>query len=332
MERKLGRSGMSVSALGMGCWPIGGYFTFCGKTDGYSGARDLDAYKAVNRALDCGCTFFDTADVYGAGHSEEILGNALKGKRRGVVLQTKFGYEFDAGTKNAPGGWDVSPGYIRKACEASLKRLQTDYIDVYMCHVYELGEKEMMPMIDTLNALRTEGKIRSYGWSTGCIDHARVFAKNSDATDFEMGYNLFKNGPEEKEMLQICESSDMACVAHSSLAMGLLCGKFNASSKFGPDDVRGSGYDWCVYFDKGRPKKEYLEKLDAIQQVLTSGGRTLAQGAIAWIWAQSGSIVPIAGVKNERQAEENFGAMKFGPLTQSQCRQIADILGNSQYQ
>lgn len=327
MVRTMGSSRIKVSAMGMGCWPIGGYFTFCGKVDGYSGANDEDAYRAVNRALELGCTFFDTADVYGAGHSEEILGNTLKGKRNDVVLQTKFGFVFDSVTKDVPGIADLSPAYIRQACEASLRRLQTDYIDVFMCHVYEIDENAMQPMIEALDALKGEGKIRGYGWSTGNPKQAHTFASNFSAANFEMGYNLFKNGQEEKEMLSICEKHGMACVAHSALAMGLLSGKYNAATKLGSDDVRGSGYDWCIYFENGQPKKEFLDKLDAIRQTLTSGGRTLVQGAIAWIWAQSGCLVPITGVKNEKQAEENLSAMKFGPLTASQSQQIADILG-----
>jgi aryl-alcohol dehydrogenase-like predicted oxidoreductase len=312
--------------MGMGCWPIGGYFKFCGKVDGYSGTNDQDSVHAIMRAMELGCTFFDTADVYGAGHSEEVLGRAFKGRRKDIVVQTKFGFVFDPVKKDAPGISDLTPAYIRKACEDSLRRLQTDYIDVYMCHVYEIKPEEMPPMIDTLEMLKFEGKIREFGWSTGIPEQAEKFAANSSAADFEFGFNVLKNSREEKEMIKICEQYHMACIAHSALAMGFLSGKFDINTKIGPDDVRGSGYDWCVYFEDGRPKKEFLDKLDAVRQVLTSDGRSLVQGAIAWIWAQSDCLIPITGVKNMIQAEENFRAMEYGPLTKCQLEHIDAIL------
>ncbi len=326
MTRLLGKSGISVSAVGMGCWPIGGYFTFCGKMDSYGAVDDRESKFAITHALDARCNFFDTSDVYGTGHSEEILGEALKGRRCEAVIATKFGYIFDPVKRDVPGDYDVSEAYIRKACEASLRRLQTDYIDLYQLHVYEIKKEEIDPLTETLDKLKKEGKIREYGWSTGMPDLAGLFAGKSDGACLQFGFNIFKNSAEEKEMIALCEKFRYSGIINSPLAMGLLSGKFTRGSAVGPDDVRGSGYDWVPYFENGRPKEEFLKKLDAIREILTSEGRSLVQGAIAWIWAQSGSLIPITGFKSARQAEENTNAMKFGPLTKAQLDQIDTIL------
>jgi aryl-alcohol dehydrogenase-like predicted oxidoreductase len=134
MNRVLGRSGIEVSAIGFGCWAIGGPVTMDGKPDGWGDADDDESAAALRRALELGVTFFDTADVYGAGHSERVLGRALAGHRNEVVIATKFGYTFDAGQR-AITGEDASPDYIRRACRASLRRLGTDRIDLYHLHL-----------------------------------------------------------------------------------------------------------------------------------------------------------------------------------------------------
>ncbi len=329
MTRMLGGSGIKVSAIGMGCWPIGGNFTFRGKVDGYGSVDDRESKLAILRALELGCNFFDTSDVYGTGHSEELLGEALKGRRNNAVLATKFGYLFDPVKREASGAYDVSEAYVIKACEASLKRLQTDYIDLYQIHVGELKEEELQSAIAALDRLKAERKIREYGWSTGNSALAGMFVRQSNGVSFQFGYNLFKNSGEEQDIIKLCEKSDYAGIANSPLAMGFLSGRFNADSKIGPDDVRGSGFDWVPYFIDGKPKKDFLTKLEAIREILTSGGRSLVQGAIAWVWAQSDCLIPIAGFKSVKQAEENVSAMRFGPLAQDQVGRIASILSGS---
>lgn len=326
MTRVLGGSGIKVSALGMGCWPIGGNFTFCGKADGYGGVDDRESKRAILRALELGCNFFDTSDVYGTGHSEGLLGAALKGRRSEVVLATKFGFVFDPVKRDAPGDYDISEKYARKACEASLKRLQTDYIDFYQIHAGELKKEELQPVIGVLDRLKAEGKIREYGWSTGNPELAGIFAEKSNGVGFQFGYNIFKNSKTERDMIELCEKHNYAGIVNSPLAMGFLSGSFHADSKIGPGDVRGSGYDWVPYFIDGRPRREFLIKLEAVREILTSKGRSLVQGAIAWVWAQNARLIPIPGFKDAKQAEENVNAMRFGPLTRDQLEQIDSIL------
>ena len=174
--RTLGRSEIEVSAMGLGCWAIGGPFWRGDTPVGWGEVDDDESIRAIHRALDLGVTFFDTADVYGAGHSERVLARALKGVRESVVIATKFGNVFDEATKQITGS-DASPAYIKRACEASLRRLETDYIDLYQFHLngYEAGKGAKVR--DTLEALVAEGKIRAYGWSTDFPDRARVFAE-----------------------------------------------------------------------------------------------------------------------------------------------------------
>src|ERR1700728_3214889 len=137
MGRVLGRSGIEVSEIGFGCWAIGGPFTGDGRPNGWGESDDSESAAAIRRALELGITFFDTADFYGAGHSEEVLGKALAGHRDEVVIATKFGYTFDTGRRENTGE-DASPAYIRRACLASLRRLGTDRIDLHQLHLQDL--------------------------------------------------------------------------------------------------------------------------------------------------------------------------------------------------
>lgn len=166
MDRTLGRSGITVSAMGLGCWAIGGPFLLDGKADGWGGVDDDESVRAIRRAVDLGVTFFDTADVYGAGHSERVLGRALRGIRDRAVIATKFGYTFEESSREIT-GTDTSAAYIRQACAASLRRLGTDRIDLYQCRVWSIPVAAVDDLIGALDDLREDGLIRAYGWSTG---------------------------------------------------------------------------------------------------------------------------------------------------------------------
>src|SRR5262249_9761620 len=150
--RQLGRSGLQVSAMGLGCWAIGGPFWFGASPSGWGEVDDAESIRAIHRGLELGITFFDTSDVYGAGHSEHILGQALAGRRSQVVIATKFANTFDETTRQAT-GVDTSPAYIRRACEASLRRLRTDYIDLYQFHRSEHDLEEAAPIPGILEDL-----------------------------------------------------------------------------------------------------------------------------------------------------------------------------------
>lgn len=324
MTRKLGRSGIEVSAMGLGCWAIGGPFWRENKPRGYGEVDDNESIRAIRRAIDLGVNFFDTADVYGAGHSEHILGRALESYRDQVVIATKFGNKFDEKSRQLTGE-DVSPEYIRQACEASLRRLKTDYIDLYQLHLGSLPEEKAVAVREVLEELVNEGLIRAYGWSTDIAEHGRLFAERPNCTAIQHEFNVLVDN---EEIIKLCEELDLASINRTPLAMGLLTGKYKESSRFPKNDVRSDEPEWMKYFKGGKPVSELLEKLKSVREILTSDGRTLAQGALAWIWARSEKTVPIPGFKNVKQVEENIKAIEFGPLRRDQMREIDEILGD----
>lgn len=323
MKRILGRSGLEVSALGMGCWAIGGPF-WDGETPlGWGEVDDEESVRAVHAALDLGVSFFDTANIYGAGHSERVLGRALAGRRSQVVIATKFNALFDEDTRQVTDS-DASPEGIRRACEESLARLNTDYIDLYQFHDNGFPADQALPVRDTLEALVAEGKIRAYGWSTDFPDRAEVFAQGPKCTAIQFQLNVLDDNP---AVVAICEKYHLAAISRGPLAMGLLTGKYTADTKPSADDVRGEkSPEWMKYFVRGAPSPQWLSRRDAIREILASGGRTVAQGALAWLWARSSQTVPIPGFRTVRQVEENAGAMQFGALKPEQMNQIAELL------
>jgi aryl-alcohol dehydrogenase-like predicted oxidoreductase len=324
LTRKLGRSGIEISALGMGCWAIGGPF-WAGETPlGWGEVDDTESIRAVQRALELGVTFFDTANVYGAGHSERVLARALAGQRHKVVIATKFNAVFDETTRQVLGA-DPSPAGIRQACEDSLRRLETDYIDLYQFHDNGFPVEQAQPVRDTLEALVQEGKIRAYGWSTDFSKSAAFFAEGEKCTSIQLQLNVFETNP---EVLAICEKHDLAAINRGPLAMGLLTGKYTAETKPSADDVRGiNSPEWMKYFKNGQPNPEFLKQREAVREILASGGRTVAQGALAWLWARSPKTIPIPGFRTVSQVEENCRALEFGPLTAAQMQAIEAILG-----
>ncbi len=323
MLRKLGRSGIEVTALGMGCWAIGGPFWFGDTPSGWGDVDDTESIRAIRHALDLGVTFFDTADVYGAGHSEKILGEALAGKREQVVIATKFGNIFDPDTRQIT-EQSADPDYVRQACEASLRRLNTDYIDLYQFHLNGWDLDEGAAVRDVLEELVQAGKIRAYGWSTDFVDGAAVFEQGEHCAAVQHDMNVILDAA---PMVEFCEAHDLASINRGPLAMGLLTGKYTAAAKLADDDVRGENApEWMRYFEDGQPSPEWLRKVEAIREILTSDGRTLVQGALAWFWARSANTIPIPGFKSVQQVDENSKAMRFGPLTAAQVQAIDTIL------
>ncbi len=327
MKRKLGRSGIEVSALGLGCWAIGGTWNFLGSPAGWGKIDENEALQAIEHALDSGVTFFDTAANYGCGQSERILGKAFKGKRDKVVIATKFGYIVDESAKNVYTYGKTEEeseviGHVRSDLEKSLNRLQTDYIDVYLLHIWGLSIVRALKVRDELEDLVKDGKIRTYGWSTDRTDAVRAFSTSPNCGVVEQNLNIFDGN---MGLLTLCEELDLASINRGPLGMGILTGKFTPNSSFGDDDVRKHA-QWFAGLKNGHPKKEWLDKLDAIRDILTSNGRTLAQGSLAWIWGQSKQTIPIPGFKTIKQAEENAKAMELGPLTEQQMKEIESIL------
>jgi aryl-alcohol dehydrogenase-like predicted oxidoreductase len=240
-----------------------------------------------------------------------------------VVIATKFNAVFDETSRQVTGS-DSSPQGIREACDASLNRLNTDYIDLYQFHDNGYPAEKAAPVRETLEALVKEGKIRAYGWSTDFPERAQVFAQGPKCSSVQLQLNVLDDNP---AMIALCEKENLAALNRGPLAMGLLTNKYTTEVKIPADDVRGEkSPEWMKYFRGGKPTQEWVAKRDAVREILTSGGRTIAQGAIGWLWARSEKTLPIPGFRTVQQVEENAGAMKFGPLTSKQMDDINELL------
>ncbi|HEY2791723.1 MAG TPA: aldo/keto reductase [Micromonosporaceae bacterium] len=324
MRRILGRSGIEVSALGMGCWAVGGPFAGGGYEWGWGDVDDDESVRSLRRALELGVTFFDTASNYGSGHSEVMLGRAVRGRRDDVVIATKWGNTFDESTGEAL-GQDGSADYVRACLDGCLRRLGTDRVDLYQLHIGDLPITQALDLIPVLEDLVAAGKIRAYGWSTDDPERAAAFARAGEHCA-AIQHDLSVLG-EASEMLQICESYGQASIDRGPLAMGLLSGKYHDGRTVAANDVRSQPLEWMRYFRGGAGSPEWLATIDSVRDVLTSGGRTLAQGALAWLWARSPVTVPIPGFKTVAQVEENAGALAFGPLSTDEFGQVEKLLG-----
>lgn len=312
--------------MGMGCWAIGGPYHGNGEQYGWGTVDDAESTRAIHRALDLGITFFDTASSYGAGRSERVLGAALRGRRDEVTIATKWGYTFDEATRTATGE-DGSAAYTRRSAEESLRRLDTDYIDLYQLHLGDLPIQEALDLVETLEELKAEGKIRAYGWSTDDPERAAEFGKSAPgAVAIQHDASVLQDRP---EMFAVCESLGLASINRGPLAMGLLSGKYHDGRTLPSDDIRSQPLEWMTYFRNAAGAPEWLAKIEAVREILTSGGRTLAQGALAWLWARSPMAIPIPGFRTVAQVEENAAAMALGPLSEAELTEVQKILGRA---
>jgi aryl-alcohol dehydrogenase-like predicted oxidoreductase len=331
LTRTLGKSGVVVSALGMGCWAIGGPWDWAQPGQerypvGWGFTDDHESLRALQTAMDLGVNFFDTAANYGAGHSEVLLGRAFKGKRDQVVIATKFGHIVNEEKKTVYSDPDKIIPNVRRDVENSLRRLQTDYIDIYQLHEGGFDPGRALELQVVLEELVGAGKIRWYGWSTDRVESARKFASSSTSThctSIQFRLNaIFDNEP----MRQVCDDYNLAGINKDPLNKGFLTGKFSTHTTFPDNDVR-SGTD----FSNPEIIKR-LQVVDEIRDILTSNGRTMAQGALAYIWALDERMVPIPGFKSVQQVRENAGALEFGPLTKDQVRKIQEIVAGYELQ
>jgi aryl-alcohol dehydrogenase-like predicted oxidoreductase len=322
-SRKLGRSGIEVSPIGLGCWAIGGPWQWLGGPGGWGEVDDAESIRAIHAALDCGINFFDTAANYGTGHSERILGQALADRRQQAMIATKFGFVVDETGKKVT-RFEHDADVIKDArasCEASLRRLGTDYIDLFQLHVWDYPTGPAAELREVLEGMVHEGKIRAYGPSTDSPELAQVFAEGEHCTAIQHDLNVILDAP---EMLALCEGQNLASVNRSPLARGALTGKYSKSTVFPENDVRTDSWSDDHFFTPT------LDKLDALRSILTGGGRTLAQGALAWVLTRSQNTIPIPGFRTVNQVVENAGAIQSGLFTSEQMSQIDAFMGRPQ--
>lgn len=280
---------------------------------------DDESIRAIHAGLDHGVDFFDTAANYGAGHSERVLGRALQGRRDQVVIATKFGHIIDEEARTVYGDDDQVLMNVRADLEASLRRLKTDYIDLYQLHAGDYDPERAVELRGLLEGFVTQGKIRWYGWSTDLVDRARVFAQGEHCASIQFQLNALFDNP---DMRRLCGEFALAGINKDPLNKGVLTGKFRTNSSFPEDDVR-VGWD----FGEGEMSHR-LELVNALRDLLTSGGRTMAQGALAFIWALDDRMIPIPGFKTVKQVQENASALELGPLTDSEVSHIRKLVSS----
>jgi aryl-alcohol dehydrogenase-like predicted oxidoreductase len=309
-----------VPALGIGTWALGGDWEFDGKPAGWGPVDDDESVAAIRAAYDGGVRLVDTADVYGCGHAERVVGRAIAPFRDDVVLATKVGLVFDEG-KRAGAGSDLSAAHIRKACDESLRRLGVEHIDLYQIHPGDADARDAQEVVGAFEELVAAGKVRAYGTSATDPDVIAVVAAGGHGVSVQQELNVF--GADEPA-LAACERHDLAVLARTPLAMGLLSGKYRTPDQLPAGDVRRHT-PWWTFFDDAR-MPQWLARLDAVRDVLTSGGRTLVQGALAYVWARSERAVALPGVRTRAQVRELVGALAHGPLDAEQLAAVDRLL------
>lgn len=318
--RRLGRDGPTISAIGLGCFAIGGVALRDGAAHGWTGVDDAASTRAIHAALDMGGNFFDTADAYGCGRSERVLGAALAGRPRdSFVVATKFCKLFDeaTGVRQSDGLSDVSGPYVRGAIVASLRRLRLDHVDLYQLHDGKLDLAAVPDLLGVLDDLVAQGLIGGYGWSTDDAARAEAFAAGAHCRAVQLRLNVVER---DAPALAVCEAQRLAALCRCPLGQGLLTGRMSADTVFDAGDLRAK---WTLGAGE---KARQLAQLDALRALLTTGGRTLAQGALGWLLAVSPATVPIPGFKSVAQVRDNLGALEKGPLPAAVMAEVEAML------
>ena len=308
-ERELGRSGLKVSAVGLGCM---------GMSEFYDPKQmdDEESVRVIHRYLDAGGNFLDTADVYGVGRNEALVGKALRGRRDRVVLATKFANV--RGTKGEFLGVRGDPPYVRECCDASLKRLGVDVIDLYYQHRVD----PKTPIEDTVGAMAElvkAGKVRHLGLSEASPATVRRAAKVYPIAALQTEYSLWSRDP-ETEILSTVRELGIGFVAYSPLGRGFLTGQFKAPDDLPADDVRRTHPRF-----QGDNFQRNLDLVGKVERLAAAKGCTPSQLALAWVLAQGEDVVPIPGTKRARYLDDNLAALRVR-LSPEELSQIGALL------
>lgn len=288
-KQRIGNSELVASEIGLGCM---------GMSEWYGPINDEESRATINSALDMGLNFFDTADVYGNGHNETLVGGALKNIRQEVILATKFGYLL------SESGLNGRPDYVKKACETSLSRLGTDYIDLYYLHRID----PEVPLTETVGAMAdlvSEGKVRYLGLSEVSAASLRKASSVHPITALQSEYSIWVRDI-ETDIMAACRELNIAMIPYSPLGRGFLTGKIKNTDQFGEKDYRKD-----IPLFQGENFEANLKIVQELEQIAASKGCTTSQVALAWLNAQGDDVFPIPGTKRRTYLKENIESVNI---------------------
>jgi aryl-alcohol dehydrogenase-like predicted oxidoreductase len=307
-KRILGKTGIEITKIGLGLWAIG--------DDEWGPTDDAESLDLISAALDMGINFFDTADVYGTGHSEKLLGKAMKGRREKFIVATKIGWlGFDQEKKAS--AYDTVEKLIA-GVESNLERLQTDYVDLIQCHI-DFREPNMEVFLEGFQKLQAQGKVRSYGVSTSDFDYLKAFNADGGTATLQIDYSILNRTP-EAEVFPYTLEHNIGVLVRGPLAMGILTGKFDREVQFEEGDFRRN---WINNEDEHRIFLNDLEKVEKLKPL--ANGRTLAQLALQFVMAHPAVTVAIPGAKRISQLKDNLQAALLPDLTPEELALIDAI-------
>jgi myo-inositol catabolism protein IolS len=305
--RQLGKSDLHVSEIGFGAWAIGG--------DAWGPVDDVNSIRAMERALELGINFIDTADVYGNGHSETLVAKVIQGHRDQVIVATKGGLMGHHRDPQREPVYD-RPEKVVAACEASLRRLATDYIDVYFCHIWWDKPEETEAFMQAFEQLKRDGKVRVVGISTDDFDYIKHFNRDGGLDVVQVEYSIL-NRKAERHILPYLQEHEIGAVIRGPLQKGLLTGKFTADSRFPDGDIR---QDWPnqLWYRESLAIVDHLRSLERPDQ-------TLGQIALRFVLSHPAVSVAIPGAKTPAQVEANATASVRPLLTEAELQRINEI-------
>ncbi len=306
--RTLGKSNIEVTVFSLGLWAIGG--------DEWGPTEDAESLSTIDAALDAGVNFFDTADVYGVGRSERLLGQAMKGRRDRFVVATKIGWlNFDDQERKT--AYDTVDKLI-SGVESNLTRLGTDYVDVIQSHI-NFRDPTMEVFLEGFQKLQRDGKVRAYGASTSDFEFLKAFNADGGCATLQIDYSILNRTP-ELEIFPYCQENDIGVIVRGPLAMGILTGKFSPDTRFPEGDFRRS---WHTEPDQQEVFLQDLQRVERLRKL--ADGRSLTQLALQFSVAHPAVTTTIPGAKTARQLRENIAAATLPALTVEEMEAIDAI-------